>query len=149
MDGAVWIYAGGVAAFGLGLWALVRRLGAPSRAARRSAAAHLEPGETLLRAGPARRVEGLRTPTGQLYLTRRRLVFAPDGAASAQGSPAANAAIELAEVRSVETFMGVGVLPNGVCLAVAGSEHRFLVPANSHGAWTRAIASARASAAAR
>ena len=149
MDGAVWFYAGGVAALGWGLWALVRRLGAPSGEARRSAAAHLEPGETLLRAGPARRVEGLRTPTGQLYLTRRRLVFAPDGAASAQGSPVANAAIELSEVRSVETFMGVGVLPNGVCLTARGAEHRFLVPANSHGAWTRAIAAARASAAAR
>ena len=143
MDG--WIIGGSAATLVLALLALRWRLSGPSQAARRDAAAHLRAGETLVRAGAARRVEGLRTPPGQLYLTRHRLIFVADGAAIGDGG----LAIELKDVRSVETFMGVGVLPNGVCLGLGDTEHRFLVPADSHGAWTRAIGAARGAAQAR
>ncbi len=132
-----WVLAlGGAAVLAVSVTVAVQ---APRRAARRSAAPHLEPGESLLRFGPARLVQSLETFPGTLYLTPIRLLYVPT-----EGQPRApKRSIPLADVTAVAPFMGVGVLPNGVCLTTATAEHRVLVPADRHKAWTAAIERAR------
>ena len=95
----------------------------------------LEPGETVVREGPANLFRGFESVGGQLWLTDRRLVFRSHAIAVQSGE----SAWPLAEIARVEPWRTFRIVPNGVRAHLrSGQVLQFVVQGRA--AWVEALA---------
>jgi hypothetical protein len=102
----------------------------------------LQPGEVVLRTGPANLFRGWEAAGGHLTLTNQRLVFE----AHRFNLKSYSTLIELSAVTGLELcwtklFNLIPLVPNALAVQTAGAEFRFVL--HEREAWRRAIDEAR------
>ena len=94
----------------------------------------LEPGDRVVREGPANMWRGWESVGGRLWLTERRLVFRSHAIAVQGGETA----WPLEQIVRAEPAMTMWIVPNGLsCVLRDGKDLRFVVTGRAE--WARAI----------
>ena len=84
----------------------------------------LEPGEKILKEGPANHFKGIEAVGGTLYLTDRRLIFK----SHAVNVQAHEESYPLGSIVAVKPRNTLGIVPNGLAVTLAdGRQEKFVI----------------------